>query len=102
MRYNVRLLGGALVLGAMLASPAAMSVERPKEATALCKDGTFYTGADQLKACTKNGGVQEWWGKVLPPKDVPNRTPASGKDGREPYDKALHPQDVTPPAGEKR
>ena len=44
----------------------------PKESTALCKDGTFYTGNDQQQACRRNGGVQEWWGKVVAPADVPD------------------------------
>jgi hypothetical protein len=56
-----------------LTSLAAAQVEtgKPADATALCKDGTFYSGSDQAAACKTNGGIQEWWGKVVAPKNVP-------------------------------
>lgn len=73
MSRSFRTIGGVTLAGTMLLSVGALGAERPKEATGLCKDGSFYTGTDQVNACKSNGGLQEWWGKVIPPKDVPNK-----------------------------
>ena len=90
-------LSALVVTGTSLAIAALASAQvqtgAPKGSTALCKDGTFYTGDDQAKACQRNGGVQEWWGKVATPKEVPEA------GAREPYDKAVHPKPAVPPAG---
>lgn len=106
MRNSLRLVGGLLLACSSLIATNASAAERPKEATGVCKDGTFYTGGDQLNACKNNGGLQEWWGKVVPPKDVPNKdaisNEAASKDARGPYDKALQPKDTAPPANGKR
>ena len=80
---------------------AQVDTGRPKDATALCKDGTFYTGDTQAAACSKNGGLQEWWGKVAAPKDVPDARKSPGSDPREPYEKAEQPKPTVPPAGQK-
>ena len=93
------LLAAACLASGLLTAAAAsaqVSTGTPKGSTALCKDGTFYSGKDQAEACKRNGGVQEWWGTVAAPEDVP----AAG--AREPYDKAVHPKPVVPPAGPKK
>lgn len=59
---------------------------RPKDATALCKDGTFYAGTDRATACSRNGGIQEWWGPVVAPKDVPDSRRAPKTAPRPPRD----------------
>ena len=106
MSKSVRVVCGLLLLGAALTTGVASAAERPKEATGICKDGSFYTGSDQVNACKNNGGLQEWWGKVVAPKDVPNKdavtSDATSKDARGPHDKALQPNDPVPPAKDKR
>jgi len=44
------------------AETAAASSPRgaPTGATALCKDGTYYTGASHSGACSRHKGVQQW------------------------------------------
>lgn len=104
MRNPVLALGALLLLPWGLADAQIPTGTRPKEATALCKDGTFSSGDDQSTACKNNGGLQEWWGKNVAPKDAPAAKdrpakPTPRTDAREPYDKAEHPKPVTPPAG---
>jgi hypothetical protein len=85
-----------LVAGALLATgvPAVAQVDtgQPKDATGVCKDGTFYTGKDREGACRAHGGLQEWWGTTAPPKGVPDA-------GKMP---AADPKPAVPPASEKR
>jgi len=86
-----------IVAGALLATgvPALAQVDtgQPKDATGVCKDGTFYTGKDQASACRANGGLQEWWGTTTRPKGVPDGKNVPGADAREP---------AAPPASDKR
>jgi hypothetical protein len=91
MRKPLLTFAALLILPLALAAAQVATGTRPKGATAVCKDGTFYTGDDRTNACKRNGGLQEWWGKTVAP------TPRT--DTREPYDKAEHPKPVTPPAG---
>ena len=104
MRNPVFALGALLMLPIGLANAQVATGTRPKDATALCKDGTFYSGSDQANACKGNGGLQEWWGRNVAPKEAPaSKEPATKPtprtDTREPYDKAEHPKPVAPPAG---
>jgi hypothetical protein len=101
MKTTAFLVGATLAGFAVVATAqVATGTSRPKQASALCMDGTFYTGSDQATACSGNGGVQEWWGKVVAPKDVPDAKTVPGADAREAYDKAQHPKPVSPPAGD--
>jgi hypothetical protein len=77
--------GFAAVAMLALAPLAAAQVDtgKPADATALCKDGTFYSGNDQAAACKANGGIQEWWGKVVAPKDVPEGRKVPDTDTRD-------------------
>jgi hypothetical protein len=89
------ILQGALAVAILTAVVASAQIPAgaPKGSTARCKDGTFYQGTRRQDACRNNGGVQEWWGKLVAPADVP------GAGSREAYDKAVHPAPVVPPAG---
>ena len=79
MQPNRKWTMGLAILGFAAVATAQVDTGKPRDATALCKDGTFYTGDDQAAACKANGGVQEWWGKVLAPKDVPDRARTPGE-----------------------
>lgn len=81
-----------IVAGALLATGAA-AVGQPKDATGVCKDGTFHTGKDREAACRANGGLQEWWGTGTPKKAAPDAGKVRKADPREP---------AAPPSSDKR
>lgn len=49
----------ALILG--LISSAGVYAAAPAGATGLCKDGSYYTGANKQGACRGHKGIQDWY-----------------------------------------
>ena len=59
MLGTIALAAGLIVsLGGHAQAPATA----PAGTTGLCKDGSYYSGATKKGACSKHGGVKEWYG----------------------------------------
>lgn len=56
------LLGVLLGLICVQISAAQTPATKPANATGLCNDGTYYTGATKQGACRGHQGVKEWYG----------------------------------------
>jgi len=52
---------------------AADPADAPYGTTALCKDGTFYSGPIKQGACSEHHGVKEWYN--VPPASASPSTP---------------------------
>nr|WP_233154952.1 DUF3761 domain-containing protein [Candidimonas nitroreducens] len=67
---------GALALTLGMASAPALaagsSAAPAPGATALCKDGTTYSGTSKRSACSGHKGVKEWYGAPSAPKAQPH------------------------------
>lgn len=66
-----------------VASDAQAPATAPAGTTALCNDGTYYTGASKQGACRGHQGVKDWYGAAaattpaVPPR-APAPAPAAG------------------------
>ncbi len=61
-RFHVAVLAAALL--ATFSSLAAAPAGAPAGSTGLCKDGSYYSGAEKKGACRGHKGVKEWWGEA--------------------------------------
>ena len=51
---------------------------KPADATGLCNDGTYYTGATKQGACRGHKGVKEWYGSPTGGAKASEGTTSSG------------------------
>lgn len=54
-------------LFAAAASYAQAPSTAPTGSTGLCKDGSYYSGASKRGACSRHGGVKDWYGAAEAP-----------------------------------
>lgn len=57
MKYLNFLVAPAFLMIVSLAHAAA-----PEGSTAECKDGSYYSGSSKRGACSRHGGIKEWYG----------------------------------------
>ncbi len=52
----------ALALAGGIVAWGSAYAQAPAGSTALCKDGSYYSNASRKGACSKHGGVKDWYG----------------------------------------
>ncbi len=67
LRHILALAFAASFANAFAATPAAA----PSGSTALCKDGTYFSGAQKQGACRGHKGIKDWYGEASAKKDEP-------------------------------
>jgi hypothetical protein len=72
VKVTFKIIAMACGLTLAAASHAAPPAGAPADSTGLCKDGSYYTGAEKKGACKGHKGVKDWWGKegATPGKDA--------------------------------
>ena len=70
-----RLIQAAVVIAGLFAAQNA-TAQAPTGATALCKDGTYFTGEKKQGACRGHQGIKEWYGTTTSSK----KTAAPGRE----------------------
>lgn len=91
-------LAAAIALSAGILTCANAHAAAPEGATALCKDGSYYSNASKKGACSGHGGVKDWYGETAA-KTAPNAGPVDKKTAVLVPDKSLPGAATTAVAG---
>jgi len=67
----------------------------PAGTTGLCKDGSYHSGATKKGACSKHGGVKEWYGAAEDKAAAPKKEAATNKDAADPRKEAATTKEAT-------
>jgi Protein of unknown function (DUF3761) len=74
----------------------------PTGSTALCKDGSYYSGETKKGACSHHGGIKDWYGATAAsatPAAAPALAPATGNPKPSPAETpAIAPKPASPAA----
>ncbi len=89
----------AAALGLSLGAQAQAPAGAPSGSTALCKDGTYYSGASKKGACAGHKGIKDWYGGAEAAAPAPAAPAAMAPAAAAPAAKAATP---AAPAAEKK
>jgi len=89
----------AAALGLSLSAQAQAPAGAPPGSTALCKDGTYYSGATKKGACSGHKGIKDWYGGAEAAASAPA---AMAPAAAAPAAKAAAPAAPAAPATEKK
>lgn len=94
----------AAALGMSLGAHAQAPAGAPAGSTALCKDGTYYSGATKKGACTGHKGIKDWYGAEVAASAPAAAGPAPKTATSSSASAAAPSKPTTPlaPAGEKK
>jgi hypothetical protein len=91
----------AAALGLSLSAQAQAPAGAPSGSTALCKDGSYYSGASKKGACAGHKGIKDWYGGAEAAASAPAAPAAMAPAAAAPASKAAAAAPAAPAAEKK-
>ncbi len=86
----------------LLATSNVFALTAPEGSTALCKDGTYYSGSSKRGACSHHGGIKDWYGAAAATTATTTATSAAAAPAQAPTGPAATmPQQNSSPSPSK-